>query len=212
MIPDFIESYQIQESDCCDNVIDWFESNKSRQERGISGSDSGKSVNTDIKDTTDISLSVVDIQLNEDMSDIFYPLFGALQYSLNEYILKYSILQRAELHISPRFNIQRYTKGQHFKYPHYESSSFYKRKRILTWMIYLNDVNKEGKTVFSYYSIETKPTKGRILLWPADFTHTHFGDIVEDTKYIMTGWFDIKHPKFSEKQYKDIDIRYFNIL
>jgi len=30
-----------------------------------------------------------------------------------------------------------------------------------------------------------------ILIWPAEFTHTHFGDVVIDEKYIVTGWFNL---------------------
>ena len=52
-----------------------------------------------------------------------------------------------------------------------------------------------------------------MLIWPADFTHSHFGDIVEDEKYIMTGWFNMAPPSFSGKADNDDDdsIYYFNV-
>jgi len=74
---------------------------------------------------------------------------------------------------------------------HFESSGATHRKRILTWMVYLNDVPDGGNTVFPYYNYSIQPIKGHILIWPAEFTHTHFGDVVIDEKYIVTGWFNL---------------------
>ena len=38
-----------------------------------------------------------------------------------------------------------------------------------------------------------KPEKGRTLIWPAEWTHAHCGEIVESNKkYIITGWFEFK--------------------
>ena len=38
-----------------------------------------------------------------------------------------------------------------------------------------------------------KPVKGRVLIFPAAFTHTHRGGLVLDgTKYIATAWVESK--------------------
>ena len=60
-------------------------------------------------------------------------------------------------------------------------------------MIYLNDVEKGGGTSFKYLDHTEKAEKGKCILWPADFTHLHKGEIApEETKYIMTGWYQYK--------------------
>jgi hypothetical protein len=63
-------------------------------------------------------------------------------------------------------------------------------RRMLVWMVYLNDVPVgEGETEFIYQGIRLQPKRGDLVIWPAGFTHTHRGNPVYTTdKYIITGW------------------------
>jgi prolyl 4-hydroxylase len=37
------------------------------------------------------------------------------------------------------------------------------------------------------------PKSGKTLIWPAEWTHAHYGSILKkNEKYIITGWIDIK--------------------
>ena len=59
-------------------------------------------------------------------------------------------------------------------------------KRILAWMFYLNDA-KCGTEFFNSPTIKAK--RGRCVIWPAFWTHTHRGVIPNiGLKYIVTGW------------------------
>ena len=62
--------------------------------------------------------------------------------------------------------------------------------RALVYMTYLNTVTDQGETEFKYQKTKYKPVKGKSLIWPTDFTHTHRG-IPSPTqeKWIATGWF-----------------------
>ena len=53
---------------------------------------------------------------------------------------------------------------------------------------------------FENGSVQFKPTKGQLLIWPAAFTHTHRAakDLEED-KYIATGWFHYDNPFNTKK-------------
>ena len=87
------------------------------------------------------------------------------------------------------FNLQRYKTGQHFKAIHAERSSLENLHRIFAFMTYLNDVQEGGSTYFSHYDLEIQPRKGLTLIWPAEWTHAHRGNIlIEGSKYIITGW------------------------
>ena len=87
------------------------------------------------------------------------------------------------------FNIQRYVKGEHFKAVHAERMSLASSHRVLAWMTYLNTVEDGGSTLFPHYNLEIKPKRGQTLIWPAEWTHAHCGDVVErGSKYIITGW------------------------
>jgi len=37
--------------------------------------------------------------------------------------------------------------------------------------------------------VKIKPEMGKTLIWPAEWTHAHAGEILKtETKYIITGW------------------------
>ena len=62
--------------------------------------------------------------------------------------------------------------------------------RVFAWMTYLNDIKSEnGNTNFAHYDLKIAPEKGKTLIWPAEWTHAHSGEILKkETKYIITGW------------------------
>lgn len=62
--------------------------------------------------------------------------------------------------------------------------------RCIVWMIYLNDVpENEGETEFLWQKVRVQPKAGRVVMWPAFFTHHHRGNpVYTHPKYIVTGW------------------------
>ncbi|ETO25077.1 hypothetical protein RFI_12067 [Reticulomyxa filosa] len=46
--------------------------------------------------------------------------------------------------------------------------------RILTFFIYLNDVEEGGETAFPHLSLSVKPKKGKAILWPNVPSHDYF--------------------------------------
>ena len=57
-------------------------------------------------------------------------------------------------------------------------------------MLYLNDDYQGGETEFLYYKKRVQPERGKLLIWPAGYTHAHRGNMVlEGMKYVVTGWF-----------------------
>jgi len=66
--------------------------------------------------------------------------------------------------------------------------------RVLSWMVYLNDVHEGGETEFLYQGFRQKAIKGTLVIWPASFTHTHRGNPpYSNEKYIITGWASYPH-------------------
>ncbi len=61
--------------------------------------------------------------------------------------------------------------------------------RTLLFMFYLNDVAEGGQTEFFYQQRAIRPQRGRMVIAPAYFTHTHRGCTpVSGDKYILTSW------------------------
>ena len=171
--PNFIGSWTIEPILICDAIISYFEQNISKQKSGRVGG----GLNLEIKDSVDISMNPKDIILpgNEAFKSYFDELFECYKNYVEEWPFLNKISERLEI---SSFNVQRYKPGQHFKEIHTERLSLDSLHRIFAFMTYLNDVEEGGSTYFSHYDLEIKPKKGLTLIWPAEWTHAHRGNIL----------------------------------
>ena len=125
--------------------------------------------------------------------------------SIKEHIEKYKE-ENPELNlldkwvIRDNYNLQKYDPGGGYHVLHCENyNTGNHRTNILAWMYYLNTVREGGGTYFSNFDLTVNAVEGRLVIWPAYWTHFHKG-IVSKTyeKYIATGWFclhnDALHP------------------
>ena len=86
------------------------------------------------------------------------------------------------------YNLQKYEPGQGFNSWHHEYDSISASSRVLAWMIYLNTV-PDGGTMFLDQDMTVDAEAGKLLIWPAYWTHTHKSQVSYTTrKYIATGW------------------------
>ena len=177
----FIETYKIP-NDICENFIKYHKKNKEYKKPGVMG-DVGK-VDKKIKDSTDVTF------YNESTEKFILKFFDLLSDAVKLYVQKYKIT--SILHTYMAHNIQHYKKnGGYFK-EHYERQNLYNLNRELVYMLYCNDV-KNGGTNFPFQKKRLECNKGDLIIWPAHFTHPHYGVISkENEKYIVTGWFEIK--------------------
>ena len=71
--------------------------------------------------------------------------------------------------------------------------------RVLTFFLYLSDVEEGGETSFPNLGIDIKPKKGRALLWPSVLEHsgckarderTHHAakPVIKGRKYAANAW------------------------
>lgn len=105
------------------------------------------------------------------------------------YIDEFPVIARIAKLKSHSVKVQRTRPGGGYHVWHFEAESSEVRDRILTWQIFLNDIEEGGETEFLYQHVRIKPVTGTAVLFPVSFTHTHRGNPpLTDTKYIMTGW------------------------
>ena len=185
--PNFIGSWNLEPFEFCDELVSYFELNTSKQKKGntIQGLD------LNIKKSVDISIDPSEIKLPE--NQIFHTYFQGLFACHKDYLLQWPFLASFANTVEiGSFNIQRYQAGEHFQQLHSERTSIETLHRIFAWMTYLNDVDEGGTTYFSHYDLEIKPRKGLTLIWPAEWTHAHKGNILHTgSKYIITGWMNL---------------------
>lgn len=137
--------------------------------------------------------------------DLTYLLQIEVNRCLEEYIQKYEVGMFSAVNSNqPRptcleeypialtgAQLQRTRPSQGFHVWHAESSCLSHKSRAISYILYLNDISDGGETEFLHLSERVSPKAGRMLIFPAGWTHTHRGNppLVED-KYIATGWME----------------------
>ena len=143
------------------------------------------------------------------LSDTSNYISYTLMHSLLKYTPKY-VESNKELrthvnkwHHYEEFNIQKYNPKHYYDILHCEmdgidavSEQELVYDRMLVWMFYLNDIRDGGGTFFPQYNKIVKAREGRLVIWPAYWTHMHKGIVSNtETKYIATGWYVFKPSK-----------------
>lgn len=181
--PNFIGAWMIEDKLICDEMVSFFESNPGQQNIGVIGG----GVDQTKKKSTDIAIRPK--QLDEDQYKIFKIYISNLISCFGDYKEQWPFLKTINGLEIGTFVVQKYSPGGHFGQLHSERYSTDTQHRMLAFMTYLNDVEEGGETSFPYYGLRVKPEKGKTLIWPAEWTHAHTGELVKNgSKYIVTGW------------------------
>jgi|9_EtaG_2_1085328.scaffolds.fasta_scaffold02309_5 hypothetical protein len=181
--------------DCPEHVVDgivkYFVDNKDLHVQGTTGVSRGNEptlsgVNKDIKDSTDL------VCYMPQLKGIWKDYQIHLSQALDKYAERFTKIRNLHnFSVIEPFLIQHYEKGGGYKMEHFEryGANDLTIKRVLVFMTYLNDVD-DGGTHFKYYNHTEEAIKGKTIIWPADWTHTHCGQISQTKpKMIVTGWF-----------------------
>jgi hypothetical protein len=112
---------------------------------------------------------------------------GVLDY-LNRHSTAMSKMDPIDLYTY--FNMQKYEPNEGFFGWHCERAGVKHSDRLLVWMVYLNTLTDRGETEFFYQQHFERPERGKLVIWPSDWSHLHRGvPSPTETKYILTGWF-----------------------
>lgn len=128
--------------------------------------------------------------------DLLFELNDSIEGNHHKYCEEYPQLYMIPPLECITLNLQKYNPGEGFANWHFDSV-YGNSKRVLVWMVYLNDV-EDGGTEFKYQEHVEKAEQGKFLIWPADWTFVHRGEVsYTKTKYILTGWFtEVDYSKF----------------
>ncbi len=175
----------------CDDVINQF---NLLQEQGFTKTRQQNDDGTkDIKDDTstwtgnfynaESDVSGLHRLIGQQFNDIYWG------QCYEHYADNFSILKSSPSHAIWGNKVQRTNIGQGYHVWHYEDGSRECCQRLLTHLVYLNDVEEGGETELLYYHKRFAPKTGTVLIFPAGYTHTHRGNPpLSNDKYIITGW------------------------
>ncbi len=179
----FIGEYSIPES-ICTKLIDFFNSDSAIKSSGQVG---GGRIDTSIKSSTDVVLMKDEWKTIPIINEYINELEKCTGKYIKEY--PYSLQPGYRFQISQPIRIQYYKPNEGFYEYHCERYNL--SHRHLVWTTYLNTVKDKGETEFYYQGIKIKANKGKAVIFPAEWTHTHRGvPSPTEEKYIITGWYE----------------------
>jgi len=182
---DFIHRKDLLTKQECEEIINILEANDKYLFEGYVGG----GINHDVKESLDFNIGQEnDSTVKRLYGDKLDNIIDKMIDEMYRYMDKFPIFLNTTVNIDS-YNIQKYLPGQGFKSWHYESTS--QSIRLFVWMIYLNDV-EDGGTEFMFQRHTEPAEQGKLLFFPADWTHTHRGQVSNTkTKYILTGWISL---------------------
>lgn len=186
----FIGSYSnIYDDEFCDNIIKTFDYYQSLDTNSPVYCEDTQFENRNAG-RFDWALDLRDLAASFEF-DAMKILYENLSNCLGEYCQVFGTLSTVPLY-SVNQKVQKTPTGGGYHVWHDENTNFEYSSRILTWMIYLNDDFEGGETEYLYYKRREQPEKGKLLIWPAGYTHVHRGGMVlSGNKYVITGWYYI---------------------
>jgi len=182
----------------CNELIDLFECQKENHIDGYIVSNGVSTVDWLKKKSTDICIDD-SYFTNSNWAFSLNKFYKLLSDQIKEYKDTFSEYQEGipilglecldKWSIDIPFNFQKYNPNDGYFSWHCEVAGIKTSHRILAWMIYLNDVFEGGGTEFKFQDYKSPAEQGKLLIWPAYWTHIHRGiPSKTEVKYILTGW------------------------
>lgn len=135
-------------------------------------------------------------------ANMFYQEFNICQHFyevihkhyVEHYAEKYSILKTLHQHTPKGMSVQKTMPYQGYHAWHTEVGHQASANRVITYTLYLNDVEEGGETEFLYQGVKIRPETGKLVFFPTGYTHPHRGNpIYSGEKYIISGWYTFDH-------------------
>ena len=174
-MPDFIFEGKIDPR-ICDNLLNFYETCTYVNKRSYQATPNANVMEGGVfrghgKSSTDLHLHMMFCENEWCLKEYF----DSMDKVLDSFFDEYEYAGGLESRFSDGFNIQRYAPGEGYTVWHFERSSGVDHKdRAFVWMTYLTD-NPDGGTEWLYQDKYVAAEKGKTVIWPAEWTHTHRG-------------------------------------
>lgn len=164
--------------DYSDEIIAVAEQMNRWRDATVFSSNNNTEVNIDIR-----SNKILDVNYDEQTS---HPIFDEMNNIVRDYLLEYAENYKVGFKKIEPTQILKYSMGEEYQ-SHYDTGPTY--PRVISALLYLNDVNYGGETEFTYFNLKVIPRAGRLVIFPSNYAYTHmahpptFGH-----KYVAVFW------------------------
>ena len=186
-LPCIYSEKQAVEKNICSEILNLY---KNSEESIYNGITKGGLMKT-VKNTRDMNFPLGNAKWIKYEHIIYNAIQRALKNYTNWLDKERNINIRNSMLVADNFLIQSYKQNEGMYKEHHDASVYYNRKmnRMITFIIYLNDVEEGGETDFFRGNIKIKPEVGKIVLFPATWCYPHKAVTpISSDKTIITGW------------------------
>jgi hypothetical protein len=190
---DFVyEKENALETNICNDIINFFNSNINLQRQGVVGKGNDRKIDTKLKNTTDICIDNTSIKETDKLYSTIKFIQEEIEKNVNEYLknlTKYNIVIEKSM-VYKQMIIHKYKKGEGiFNYHHdFSVEPNYFKYRLINFLIYLNDIDIGGETDF-FEECRIKPQAGKLVFFPSEWFFFHKGNVpISEDKYVIAGW------------------------
>tara|TARA_X000000368_G_C22913056_1_gene659520 strand:- start:3 stop:653 length:651 start_codon:yes stop_codon:yes gene_type:complete len=166
----------------CDSLVEYYE-------KLVAAGATGPRNNRNIVSDEQVGLTNVLLvdELTLSISEVLNEWHSVVLGCVRDYYKKYDILNTRAFEFKyAKFQKTRPSQGYHMWHHDADPEDPYRK---LVTLLYLNDEFEGGETEFLYQQCRITPEKGKFVIFPAGWTHTHRGNPpMGGNKYIMTGW------------------------
>jgi hypothetical protein len=184
---DFVTLYQAVEPSLCAAIVERFDRDERKAAGKVYQQGAAGALASDIKRSWD--LEILD---DARWGDLFGRLHAPVMACVDHYLSRSPVLQSFPLQ-GTGYKIQMYPRQQGFFHWHADATEKSVRSRVVSLILYLNDVEHGGETEFMHQGLRVAPRTGQLLMFPAGWNHVHRGCMPESgDKYIVQTFVRIK--------------------
>lgn len=99
-----------------------------------------------------------------------HPVFTYVNDLVERYLENYSYRYDVSFEYVEPAQLLHYSNGEFYK-PHFDTGPAF--PRVISALLYLNDVEEGGETYFTNFRVGVKPKAGRLVIFPSNYAYSH---------------------------------------
>lgn len=160
----------------CDGIVDYLERRANWTNARIGASDGDE-----VPNVRDNAVTFIN-PYRLDCPDLLRSFAARVWHYLDDYATRHQVGFSDMEHV----NINRYGPGERYK-PHADDGPGH--NRVVSALVYLNDVAEGGHTEFIYHDVSVSPRAGRLVIFPSNYAYAHAAHPpVSGVKYSAAFW------------------------
>lgn len=163
-----------------DELINIAEQRNAWLDAGIFTGPDSSSQEVNKKIRSNVTLGINQFSYTEDQE--FYDMCKTVWFYCDAYAKKYDV----SFYSTEPAQILKYSPGEYYD-PHCDAGP--NVPRVVSALLYLNDVEEGGETEFVNFDMSIKPKAGRLVIFPSNYAYRHAARLPKSgNKYVAVFW------------------------